>query len=64
VTDNKNFFLRNVWYYALPGEQLKPGAMVAKKFLGEPVLLARTRQGKVFALTRYLPSSGCAVKLR
>ena len=55
MAENKNFFLRNIWYYALPGEQLKPGAMVAKKFLGEPVLLARTRQGKVFALRDICP---------
>jgi len=51
----KNFFLRNVWYYALPGGKLKPGAMMAKTLLGEPVLLARSRAGEVFALRDICP---------
>jgi len=51
----KNFFLRNIWYYALPGGQLKPGAMVAKDLLGEPVLLARSLSGQVFALRNICP---------
>jgi len=55
VTENKNFFLRNIWYYALPGGKLKPGAMVAKTLLGEPVLLARCRNGQVFALGDICP---------
>jgi len=55
VIENKNFFLRNVWYYAHPGGQLKPGTMVAKTFLGEPVLLARSRAGEVFALRDICP---------
>lgn len=54
----KNFFLRNIWYYALPGGKLKPGAMLAKTFLGEPVLLARSRNGKVFALRDICPHRG------
>jgi len=55
VTENKNFFLRNIWYYALPGGQLKPGAMVSKTLLGEPVILARTSTGQVFALRDICP---------
>ena len=55
VIENKNFFLRNLWYYALPGNQLKPGAMVAKTLLNEPVLLARSRTGQVFALRDICP---------
>lgn len=55
MTENKNFFLRNLWYYALPGNQLKPGAMVAKTLLGEPVLLARSRTGQAFALRDICP---------
>jgi phenylpropionate dioxygenase-like ring-hydroxylating dioxygenase large terminal subunit len=58
VTENKNFFLRNVWYYAMPGGQLKPGNAIAKTFLGEPVLLARSRNGKVFALRDICPHRG------
>lgn len=48
-------FLRNVWYYALPGGSLKSGAMVAKTLLGEPILFARSREGKVFALRNICP---------
>ncbi|MBV8884404.1 MAG: aromatic ring-hydroxylating dioxygenase subunit alpha, partial [Chroococcidiopsidaceae cyanobacterium CP_BM_RX_35] len=55
MTANQNFFLRNLWYYALPGGRLKPGAMVAKTLLGEPVLLARSRTGEVFALRNICP---------
>jgi phenylpropionate dioxygenase-like ring-hydroxylating dioxygenase large terminal subunit len=58
VTETKNFFLRNIWYYALPGGQLKPGAMKAKTLLGEPVLFARSLNGKVFALRDICPHRG------
>ncbi|MBV9388515.1 MAG: aromatic ring-hydroxylating dioxygenase subunit alpha [Chroococcidiopsidaceae cyanobacterium CP_BM_ER_R8_30] len=55
MTANQNLFLRNLWYYALPGGRLKPGAMVAKTLLGEPVLLARSKTGEVFALRDICP---------
>lgn len=55
VTENRNFFLRNLWYYALPSNQLKPGAMMAKTLLGEPILLARRRTGQLFALRDICP---------
>jgi phenylpropionate dioxygenase-like ring-hydroxylating dioxygenase large terminal subunit len=51
-------FLRNLWYLALPSAQLPPGQMVGRQFLGEPVLLGRTRQGKVFALRNICPHRG------
>ncbi|AFZ29676.1 Rieske (2Fe-2S) iron-sulfur domain protein [Gloeocapsa sp. PCC 7428] len=51
----KNDFLRDVWYYALPGGSLKRGAMVAKTLLGEPIVFARSREGKVFALCNICP---------
>lgn len=53
-----NAFLRNLWYYALPGDRLKAGAMLAKTLLGEPVLLARSRTGEVFALRDICPHRG------
>src|SRR5690348_7424842 len=53
-----NFFLRNVWYYALPSDRLKPGKMIARTFLGEPVLLCRTQEGKVFAVRDICPHRG------
>jgi phenylpropionate dioxygenase-like ring-hydroxylating dioxygenase large terminal subunit len=49
------FFLRNIWYYALPSAELRSGKMVAKKLLGEPVLFARTAKGEAFALRNVCP---------
>lgn len=48
-------FLRNLWYLALPGEQLRRGQMRAKVLLGEPVVFGRTRDGAVFALRDICP---------
>jgi phenylpropionate dioxygenase-like ring-hydroxylating dioxygenase large terminal subunit len=48
-------FLRNIWYYALPGDQLQPGQMLAKTILNEPVLLGRSNSGEVFALRDICP---------
>jgi phenylpropionate dioxygenase-like ring-hydroxylating dioxygenase large terminal subunit len=54
VTEQKNF-LRNIWYYALPGTQLKTGQMFAKQLLGEPIVFGRTHAGEVFALRDICP---------
>lgn len=51
-------FLRNIWYYALPARALKPGSMVAKLLLGEPVLFCRQADGVVFALRDICPHRG------
>lgn len=53
--DDKEFFLRNVWYYALPGERLKPGQMLAKTLLNEPIVFGRSVTGAVFALRDICP---------
>lgn len=53
--DNKNFFLRNVWYFALPSSQIESGKMMAKTLLGEPILFGRTHTGRVFALRDICP---------
>lgn len=53
--EQKQTFLRNIWYYALPGRQLKAGQMLAKQLLGEPVVFGRTRTGEVFALRDICP---------
>jgi phenylpropionate dioxygenase-like ring-hydroxylating dioxygenase large terminal subunit len=55
VTEQKQTFLRNIWYYALPGRQLKTGQMFAKQLLGEPVVFGRTNSGEVFALRDICP---------
>ena len=55
MTEQKQTFLRNIWYYALPGRQLKSGHMLAKQLLGEPVVFGRTNSGEVFALRDICP---------
>ncbi len=55
MTEQKQTFLRNIWYYALPGRQLKTGQMLAKQLLGEPVVFGRTNSGAVFALRDICP---------
>jgi phenylpropionate dioxygenase-like ring-hydroxylating dioxygenase large terminal subunit len=50
--------LREMWYFALPGDQLAPGKMRPKTLLGEPLLLGRTRAGSVFALKDICPHRG------
>lgn len=42
-------FLRNTWYYALPGEQLKPGQLLSKILLNELIVFSRDHSGTVFA---------------
>ncbi|MEI6379461.1 MAG: aromatic ring-hydroxylating dioxygenase subunit alpha [Cyanobacteriota bacterium ELA615] len=50
--------LRNFWYMAMPGRQLKPGQMIHKKMLGDPILLGRTQEGQVFAMRDICPHRG------
>ncbi|BBA78718.1 putative Rieske 2Fe-2S family protein [cyanobacterium endosymbiont of Rhopalodia gibberula] len=50
--------LRDFWYVALPGKQLKPGEMVHKKMLGEPILVGRRKDGEVFAMRDICPHRG------
>ena len=49
-------FLRNLWYFAMPGQALRPGRLVAKTLLGEPLVFARGADGAPFALHRHLPA--------
>lgn len=49
------FFLRNIWYYALPSQTLAKGKMLAKTLLGEPIVFARKEDGTVFALRDVCP---------
>lgn len=50
--------LRNCWYLAVQGKYLKKGKMLAKSLLGEPVVLGRTEDGKVFAMRNICPHRG------
>lgn len=47
--------LREAWYYAVPGARLGRGKTLAKIMLGEPVLIGRDRDGRVFALHDLCP---------
>lgn len=50
--------LRDCWYFALPGHALKPGRMVHKELLGEPILLIRGLDGQISALRDICPHRG------
>lgn len=51
-------FLRELWYFAALGREIRPGAMRRQILLGEPVLLGRTRNGQAFALRDICPHRG------
>jgi phenylpropionate dioxygenase-like ring-hydroxylating dioxygenase large terminal subunit len=51
-------FLRNLWYFAMPGTALRPGKLVAKTLLGEPLVFARGADGAPFALVDICPHRG------
>lgn len=52
---NQTDFLRDLWYYAMPGDCLKPRKILAKILLNEPILFGRDRHGKAFAIQDYCP---------
>lgn len=54
--------LREVWYYAIASSQLKPGKMVSKIMLDEPVLLGRDKTGAAFALVDICPHRGIPLR--
>lgn len=51
-------FLRDLWYFASPGEALKRGGLTRVILLGEPVLLGREADGTAFALKDICPHRG------
>lgn len=50
--------LREMWYYAMPSAALKPGALLARVYLGEPVVFGRDADGGAFALRDLCPHRG------
>jgi phenylpropionate dioxygenase-like ring-hydroxylating dioxygenase large terminal subunit len=48
-------FLRELWYMAALGRSLRAGQLRRQILLGEPVLLGRMRDGRVFALRDICP---------
>ena len=51
----KPVFLTNLWYMAGVAKSLKPGRMRREMLCGEPVLLGRTENGRIFALRDICP---------
>ena len=58
MLDNATPFLRDFWYLAVAGTALRPGEMLAKRVMDEPLLLGRTSGGEVFALRDICPHRG------
>jgi phenylpropionate dioxygenase-like ring-hydroxylating dioxygenase large terminal subunit len=56
--DLKAELLRGLWYVALVGADVRPGRLVHKTLLGEPLLIGRGRDGRVFALRDICPHRG------
>jgi phenylpropionate dioxygenase-like ring-hydroxylating dioxygenase large terminal subunit len=54
LTENP-IFLTNLWYVAGLSASLNPGAMRREMLCGEPVLLGRSQDGRVFALRDICP---------
>lgn len=54
----ESVILRDMWYMALPGRQLKRGQIRGKQLLGKSVLLGRDAHGEVFALRDVCPHRG------
>ena len=50
--------LRDVWYLALPGRELRRGQILGKMLLGQSVLLGRDASGEVFAMRDICPHRG------
>jgi phenylpropionate dioxygenase-like ring-hydroxylating dioxygenase large terminal subunit len=48
-------FLRNTWYVAAWGDEIKPGALVQRTILGESVLLFRRQDGTAAAIGNRCP---------
>ncbi|HEV2187347.1 MAG TPA: Rieske 2Fe-2S domain-containing protein [Stellaceae bacterium] len=50
--------LREMWYYAMPSAALKPGRLLPRVYLGEPIVFGRGRDGTVFGLRDLCPHRG------
>ena len=48
-------FVLDTWYFAALARDVRPGAMKRHELLGEPVLIGRTRAGRLFALRDICP---------
>ena len=48
-------WLTDSWYLACVSAELKPGEQVRRIVIGQPIVLARTEAGEVFALRDICP---------
>jgi phenylpropionate dioxygenase-like ring-hydroxylating dioxygenase large terminal subunit len=62
MQDLKAELLRGLWYVALIGADLPPGRLAHKTLLGEPVVIGRRLDGKVFALRDICPHRGIPLR--
>ncbi|MCB0393402.1 MAG: aromatic ring-hydroxylating dioxygenase subunit alpha [Bdellovibrionales bacterium] len=51
-------YSKNLWYLGALSSEVKIGQMVPKKLLGDPVVITRGKDGKVFALKNICPHRG------
>ena len=48
-------FLRDIWWFAVLSDEVRPGSLKRYELLGEPVLIGRTKAGEVFAMRDICP---------
>ena len=58
MASDQSLFLKNLWYYAYHGSEIKSGKLKQKKILGETIAIGRDVSGKVFALKDNCPHRG------
>jgi vanillate O-demethylase monooxygenase subunit len=56
-------FLRNAWYVAAWTSELEPGKILARRYLGEPVVIFRDATGKASALADRCPHRHAPLRL-
>jgi len=54
-------FVWDAWYVACLSPDLKPGKKEAREYLGEPVLIGRTRAGQAYAIRDICPHRAAAL---
>lgn len=58
MSDNDQFFLRDIWYHAAPSSDVPKGQLKAITLCGEPIVLARGDDGVAYALRDICPHRG------
>lgn len=61
-TISPDALLRGLWYFAMPSRALKPGGLVGKTLVGEPMVFARRPDGRAFALRDVCPHRGIPLR--